>query len=56
MPQKFLEADLSNMGKIDLVGDGELTKFVESLARKYEVSNQSLLIRLTNLGVLSSKF
>jgi Zn-dependent peptidase ImmA (M78 family) len=54
MPQKFLEADLGSIGKIDLIDGGEL--FTESLARKYGVSSQSLLIRLTNLGVLSSKF
>lgn len=55
MPQKFLEADLRNIGKIDLV-DGEILGFLENLANKYKVSNQSLLFRLTNLGVLNSKF
>lgn len=55
MPQKFLEVDLKNVGKIDLVDGGEFLQIVENLAHKYEVSSQSLLFRLTNLGVLNSK-
>lgn len=55
MPQKFLQSDLGNVGKIDLV-DGKFLEFLENLAHRYEVSNQSLLFRLTNLGVLNSKF
>lgn len=55
MPQKFLESDLKNIGNLDLV-DGEFLESLENLAQKYTVSRQSLLFRLTNLGVLNSKF
>jgi Zn-dependent peptidase ImmA (M78 family) len=56
MPQKFLEADLRNAGKIDLVnGEFLVEGFLENLAQRYNVSSQSLLFRLTNLGVLNSR-
>jgi len=56
MPQAFLEADLRNAGKIDLDGEFLVQRFLNDLAQRYNVSGQSLLIRLTNLGVLSTKF
>ncbi len=49
MPQQFIQSDLENAGKIDL----ENGEFLEGLAQRYEVSNQALLIRLANLGVLN---
>jgi len=51
MPKKFLQAEFENVGRIDLE-DGN---FLENLTRKYTVSNQALVFRLVNLGLLNSK-
>jgi Zn-dependent peptidase ImmA (M78 family) len=55
MPQEFIEADLRNVGKIDLDGEFLIQGFLNNLAQKYDVSSQALLIRLTNLGVINSR-
>lgn len=54
MPQKFLQTDFENVGGIDLE-DGKFLEFLENIARKYKVSNQALVFRLANLGLLNSK-
>lgn len=55
MPQEFIEADLRNVGNVDLDGEFLIQGFLDDLAQKYEVSGQALLIRLTNLGVINSR-
>lgn len=52
MPLKFIQDDLEKLGKAD-IAEGKL---LEELAKRYEVSTQSLLFRLVNLGILSSQF
>ncbi len=47
MPEEFLQADIKELGPIDLLGD--LAK-LEKLARRYKVSSQAMSIRLQNLG------
>jgi Zn-dependent peptidase ImmA (M78 family) len=48
MPRKFLEKDVAQLGEISLHDDGA----VRRLARRYGVSVQAFLIRLTALGLL----
>jgi Zn-dependent peptidase ImmA (M78 family) len=49
MPQRFLEDDLRDFGKLDLLDDQK----IETLARKYGVSNQAMAVRLNYLGYLN---
>lgn len=48
MPQKFLESDIQSMGKIH--ADDETA--INSLAKRYGVSKQSMTIRLSSLGFI----
>jgi Zn-dependent peptidase ImmA (M78 family) len=48
MPASFLHDDLVELQKVDV----EDAKSVEGLAKRYKVSSQALLIRLTSLGYL----
>lgn len=49
MPVRFLEQDLSDVDPVDLLDEA----FVLKLARRYRVSVQALLFRLSNLGYIS---
>jgi Zn-dependent peptidase ImmA (M78 family) len=48
MPSAFIARDMADYEGRDLVED----KVVEKLAKKYKVSEQALVIRLTNLGFI----
>jgi len=48
MPSEFIARDMSDYKGRDLVED----TVVEKLAKKYKVSEQALVIRLTNLGFI----
>lgn len=48
MPREFLEADLAGEDYLDLLD----SDFLRSLARKYGVSTEALVIRLKNLGYI----
>jgi Zn-dependent peptidase ImmA (M78 family) len=49
MPVQFLREDLQRFGTLDLLDEQK----VESLARKYGVSNQAMAVRLSYLGYLA---
>lgn len=49
MPEHFLREDLAAISRLDLVDD----HFIKQLARKYKVSFQAMLFRLTNLRMIS---
>lgn len=49
MPELFLREDLAAISGLDLVDD----VFIKQLARKYKVSFQAMLFRLTNLQMIS---
>ena len=49
MPYEFLKRDLAGKEKIDIVDD----QLLQELAQNYEVSQQAMLIRLTQLRVLT---
>ena len=52
MPQVFLEADLRKLGDIGLHDDQK----IQALAKRYGVSLQAMLIRLTSLRLIESPF
>jgi Zn-dependent peptidase ImmA (M78 family) len=50
MPEDFIREDLAIQGGIDLINDDQKTsKFIERMAKKYQVSTQAMRIRLTAL-------
>lgn len=49
MPVEFLREDLHQFGALDLLDEQK----VESLARKYRVSNHAMAIRLSSLGYVA---
>ena len=48
MPRKMIEKDVSELGGIDYQYD----KRIKQLANRYEVSEQSMIIRLSQLKLL----
>jgi Zn-dependent peptidase ImmA (M78 family) len=49
MSESFLKKDLEGLKSIDFLDD----EHISELAKKYDVSKQSLLIRLVTLGYIS---
>jgi hypothetical protein len=49
MPASFLQEDLKEYGTLDFLDEGSLDDVLQTLAKKYQVSKQSLTYRLVNL-------